>query len=135
MIFLKTKRKSFSLIELMLVVLVLGVGILIVLGGFLNFFNNLRKAENKVVATEFLQSKLQELEFQVLEEGLSEGVQEGSFKAKGRNFNWRIKINSPSGKQYLKENLYIVKFYIHWLEAGIKKQLSFSIYLPKKKIL
>ena len=130
--YLYQSQRGFSIMELMLVVVVLGFGICIILGGFLNSLSNFKRIQNRLEVIEFLNSKLKELELENLKKGLSEGEEEGEFKVKGRVFKWNAKISFPQKPSYLEKKAYLVELNVQWLESGIKKVFSLQTYLIKR---
>ena len=128
-------KKSMSLIELMLTVVILSIGIIMVARSFLTVTNALSYTQNKILATEFLDSKI--AEFREMGYSQSEFLEEdffGTVKLGNKEFSWETDFSSV----YVSEEedidgLWEISLRVIWKEAGRDKDQKMGSYLRVKK--
>ncbi len=131
----KTQR-SFTLIELMISVAILGFGLVIVSQSYIISAGALNASQNYISATQLARDKLAELELVSYErKGLTPGLESdsGTRKIGPRNFNWLSEVKEVSSPDYLTEKLVEVCIRVDWTEAGRTKDAWVSTYLPRKQ--
>jgi len=133
-VFTSIKRKSFSLIELMVAVTILSVGIILVVRSFLGSSTALDASYNRAQAVKFLDNKLADLESKAfLEKGsvrLSSSKEETSIGMRKAVFSSEIyNLDTDSKEKYLNE----VDYTLAWKEGNIEKNEIIATYLRNAK--
>lgn len=130
------ENKGFSFIELMIALVILCTGLVIIIQGFILAASALNRAQNMVIAGNFIDTKLQALEISAEEEsGAKKDNTEGSFSSLGRAFNWNLDISSleGAGDTDLSEVLNTAKLEVVWQEQNQPRVFSVITYVQDKK--
>jgi len=129
---LKIKKDlGFSLVELMIAVSILSIGIVAVLGSFLNSAYLLDSLQNRLMAINFLEAKISDLRQKAIEE---EGVDPDSSQEEitlgNRLAEFKLEIE-PLDVEGLKDYINKAKLSISWQEGNKSKEGSLVTYLPR----
>lgn len=127
-------KRSFTLIELLISVAILGFGLVIVIQSYIASASALNISQNYVEAMQLAKDKLTELELTAYEKnGLPPQVESSSGREKigSRDFNWSTEVREITEPEYLIEKLVEVCVKVDWKEAGIAKDALLSTYLPR----
>lgn len=130
------RERSFTLIELLISVAILGFGLVTVIQSYIISANALNISQNYINAMRIAKDKLSELELAAYEkEGLNPGFspEQGEERMGQRNFNWLTEIRGISEPDYLAEELVEACVKLDWKEAGKHKDALLSTYLPRRK--
>jgi hypothetical protein len=140
-------KKSFTLVELMVVVVIFTVGIISVLRSFLSVSNALVTGNNMFAALQYLDSKIADIEEDAIrEKGVEEGEDEGEFVVEGHKFNWLLEIEelleedseeekekkSKDEGEYILDEIFLKA---SWKQGNRERALSLSTYLEKREDL
>ena len=123
-------KKAISLIELMLTVVILSIGIVMILKSFLSVNSALGYTKNKIVALQFLDGKMAQLQEAVLKgEDILEQEDQADVRINGKNFTWMRDLFSLA--QENEDSLVIrgVNWVIQWKEGAIDKQQTLAAYI------
>lgn len=125
---------GFTLIELMIAVLILGVGLAVVIQSYLSSLRGINSSQNYIDAMRLSQEKLSELEVVSYENsGLVPQADFGSTNLGGRSFNWMTQIEETAEPEYLSNDTITARVVFGWQEKNITKSAGLAVYLPKKK--
>ena len=128
---MKLHKKSISLVELMLTVVILSIGIVMILKSFLSVAGALGYTKNKTAAFQFLDGKMAQLQEIVLNEGDILGQEDqGDVRINEKNFTWSRDL-FPVYYQEEEEGSEIkgVNWVISWKEGAINKRENLSAYI------
>ncbi len=127
-------KKGFTLVELMIAVSILCIGIVLVLRSFLNTASALNSLHNRIIAIQYLETKINALEQKALQDG---GVQAGDTQEElvmlgSRNAVFKSEIHSLDVEE-LKEDVNEIKMSLSWQEANKEKNEVLVTYMENKK--
>lgn len=131
------ENKGFSFVELMTALVILCAGLVIIIQGFILAASVLNRAQNTVIACNFMEEKLQALEIAAKKDnGIKRDEDEGSFSSLERAFDWNLDISSLKEEEDmdLEEDLNTVKLEVAWQEQNQPRGLSVATYVKNKKI-
>jgi len=120
----------------MITVIILSVGLVLVIQGFIIAAAALNTTQNRNIAMQFLESKMQELEASaIIDNGIKRGEAQGEFWKGSRNFNWNLEIIGveKEGDLDLSEDLNEVKLEVAWQQRGQSKDSTLLTYMRNKK--
>jgi len=129
-------KSGFSFVELMITMVILCVGLVLVIQGFITAAAALNRTQNMISACSFLDTKMQELEATAKKNnGIKKDTSEGTFSAKERDFNWNLDISAMEKDEEmdLSEDLNVAKLEVSWQEQNQPRDLAVSAYLKNKK--
>lgn len=129
-------NKGFTFIELMVTVIVLTVGLVLIIQGFITAAGALNNMQDNIQAVRFLDLKMQELEASAgKDNGIKRGNSEGKFSSGAKDFNWSLEVIGVEKEKDLdlSEDLNEVRLKVSWQEKGLPKDLSAAAYLRNKK--
>jgi prepilin-type N-terminal cleavage/methylation domain-containing protein len=96
----KNKRAGFTLIEVMITVIILTVGIISVIRGYIVSLNAFRVSQDYLSQVSLAESKLLEIKQGEIEEGgLAVGVSQGRFPGGFASFNWELEVLASDNKK------------------------------------
>jgi len=136
---------GFTLVELMVTVSILAVGIVMVLRSFLSISAALDSGNNRIIAMQLLEEKMNALEQKAKEDaGVLLETKEEEVKVGNRDATLKLEIthlNTPEfevdesaeEKDKDKEKINEVKLTLFWKEAGINKDTILVTYLKNKE--
>lgn len=131
----KTKSaRGFTLVELMIGVLILGVGSALIVNTYMLALRGVNSAQNNIEAAILAREKFDELELSSLgvSGGLSSFVDEGSVKSQGKKYNYTLNVTAIAHPEDLNELLVQACITLSWQEQNKIKNVTLSSYLPKK---
>jgi len=120
----------------MITVVILAVGLILIIQGFITAVIALNTTQNRKIAMQFLESKMQELETSArINNGIKREDGEGEFSDGIRDFNWRLEVIAVEKEEELdlSEDLNEVRLKVSWQEKNQPKDLSIVTYLKNKK--
>jgi len=129
-------KSGFSFVELMITMVILCVGLVLVIQGFITAAAALNRTQNMISACSFLDTKMQELEATAKKNnGIKKDTSEGTFSAKERDFNWNLDISAMEKDEEmdLSEDLNVAKLEVSWDEQNQPKDLAVMAYVKNKK--
>lgn len=127
-------RKAFTLIELVVAISILSLGIVMVLRSFLSANTALSFSRSKIAATQFLGSKLAEIE-EISRSGvqLKNESSQGEVVLDGRvNARWEAETALVEEEEF-KNKIYCLKVKVAWLESGRGVDVSAVSYFKAGK--
>ncbi|MBL7130563.1 MAG: hypothetical protein ISS45_04040 [Candidatus Omnitrophica bacterium] len=126
-------KKSISLVELMLTVVILSMGIVMILKSFLSIASALGYTKNKIAALQFLDGKIAGLQEMALkEEDILEGENQGEIRLGEKDFSWVRDFFSVVYSEEEIDEIKGVNLDVFWKEGNINKQQSLSAYINLK---
>jgi len=128
--------RAFTFVELMITVVILAVGLVLIIQGFITAASALNTTQNHSLAMQFLESKMQEIESAArINKGIKRQGAEGEFSSGGRIFTWNLQAISVEKSEGLDlgEDLNEVGLKVTWQERNQPKDLSLVTYLRNKK--
>jgi len=143
---MKIKGGAFTLVELMVTVSILAVGIVMVLRSFLSISAALDSGNNRIMAMQLLEDKMNILEQKAKEDtGVLLETKEEEARAGNRDAVLKLEVthlNTPEfeaeeteeEKKKDKEKINEVKLTLFWKEAGIDKDAILATYLKNKEV-
>ncbi len=120
-------KRSFTLIELMVSVVIFSIGIVLVLQSFLSVERGYSAAESIARASIFIDEKFSTLEEEsIISTGTSPVTEEGVFSVKGRDFNWQLNIEPFENQQEQEdiEGLLTANLNVTWIQGGRQRSLE-----------
>jgi len=127
-------RRALTLIELVITVSILSLGIIMILRSFLSANSVLAFSNNRIAASQFLESKLAEIEEKAkLSVPLEKEPSSGEVLLNGRiNARWEVETG-PVEEEEFKKDIYCLKAKLVWLESGRERDLSAAFYFKADK--
>ena len=125
--------KGFTLVEIMICVLILGVGLTSVANSYIIALRGANASANNIAAIILAKEKLEELEVSSLQDGLSVSVDRGVLKFSSKSYNYAQEIVEVTEPENLARSLVEVCLTLNWREQNIIKNAILSTYLPKQK--
>ncbi len=128
-------QKAMSLIELMVTVAILSIGIIGVARSFLVVTNALSYTQNKILALEFLDSKIGQVRQEVLNQSSYEDIDtSGEVRLNNKDFSWKISISSLGIGEAAEEaqNIKELSARAVWKESNRKRDQIIKTYLKIK---
>ena len=128
------KLKAFTLVEVMLSVMILGVGLIVIVNSYLVALRGINASGNNVQAMTLAKEKLDELELSNLtQKGLSALSTSDIIKVSGKDYNYTLDITEADQPGYISRNLVKACLTFSWQERNAKKDAIFSAYFPEHK--
>ena len=133
---LRTKKRGFTLVEVMLSVAILSIGLVLILQGFASSLKALRICEDNLKATQAFANKLEEAQILAKEDwnkfagGLSE-----KFEFAGLDCTWQLEV-APATWQTEElfpeyEDLNEVEAILNWQEGKRKGRIPLFTFMKK----
>jgi prepilin-type N-terminal cleavage/methylation domain-containing protein len=135
MIFLvgMSKAKGYTLVEVMVSVLMLGIGLVFIVNSYAMALRGVNSAVNIIEAMRLGQEKIGALEISNLKGELSNYQDRGAIKSLVKEYNYELLISDSADFGSLSEHLVEVCLGLNWQEQYSNRNASFSILLPKQK--
>ena len=127
------KKKGFTLVEVMISVVILGVGLTLVANSFMVASRGINSTANNIAALNLAREKLQALEISSLKEGLLPSVAQEVLKSASKSYNYTQEITEIIGPEDLAKNFVQACASLSWQEQNNTKNVTLSTFLPKKK--
>jgi len=124
---------GFTLIEVMLSVLILGIGLTVVANSYLGALRGINAAQNNIQVLTLGKEKFDALEISSLDQGLDISSTEGSLESGDKQYGYALNITKLPQSGDLAKSLVQACLRINWQEQSAAKYVTFSAYLPKKK--
>ena len=128
------RLKGFTLVEVMISVLILGVGLSIVANSYLSALGGINSTQNSIQAQLLAKGKLEELTaLSVMQDGLAAFSERDTLKTSGRNYDYSLEVKGITEPEYLAKDFVQACLRYSWQERNTVKNAVFSAYLPKHK--
>lgn len=125
-------QKGFTLVEVMLSVLILGLGLVVIANSYLAALRGINTSQNNIQAMVLAKEKLDELEVSSLEKkGLSALSASETLRSLGRNYNYSLNITEITEPKDIAKYLVKACLVFNWQEQNAEKNATLSTYLPK----
>lgn len=125
--------KGFTLVEVMISVLILGVGLASVANSYIVALRGVNATANNIGAIRLAKEKLDALEASSLRDGLPASVDQGALKFLSRNYDYVQEISEIAQPQDLAKFYMQACLTLSWREQNTIKNATFSTYLPKQQ--
>lgn len=126
----RLKNKGFTLLEVMLAVTILSVGLVMVLGSFVNSLRAIKISQDFLVASLLLEEKIwQKEEEKTQSEGLIPVGEEDEFQPPFDKFRYKIRFEEQKDLP----SLYKTSFEVSWQERKKERNISCVTYLSSKE--
>jgi len=128
------RQKGFTLVEVMLSVLILGLGLVVVANSYLVALRGMNVSQNNVQAMILAKEKIDELEVSsLMQKGLSGFSESATLKSLGKNYNYALDITESTEPEYIAKYLVKACLVFSWQEQNSIKNATLSTYFPKYK--
>lgn len=128
-----SKLKGFTLVEIMISVVILGVGLSLVANSYILSLKGINIVANNIEALNLAKEKLDELEILSLKDGLSVSSTRSDLKSGTKNYNYTQEITEITQPEDFAKNLVLACLTVNWQEQNSTKNVNLSAYLLKKK--
>ena len=125
--------RGFTLVEIMLSVLILGIGLTVVANSYLAATRGINSIENNIQVLTLGKEKLDALELSSLKQGLDVFLSEGTLESKGKKYNYTLETVKLSQPESLAKLLVQACLTFKWQEQMAEKNVTFSTYLLRQK--
>lgn len=125
--------RAFTLIEVMISVLILGVGLTSVANSYMLALRGANSAENNVSALILAKEKFENLEFASLNGALPSSPPPEIIKSLTKDYNYQQEITLIEQPEDLAKSLVLACLKISWTEKNSSKNVTLATYLPKQK--
>lgn len=127
-------KKSISLLELMLTMVILSIGLISILRSFFSIAGAINYAQNKIAAIQFLDAKMAGFEEMALEGSkFLEDEFEEDVRLNERDFHWKAYFSPIFYNENEIEGIKEASIIIAWKEANRNKDEKLITYLKLKK--
>ena len=124
---------GFTLIEIMLSVLILGIGLTVVANSYIAALRGANAAQNNIQALILGKDKFDALEVSSLKEGLAASLTQGSLESGNKKYGYSLNIAKLTQSGDLAKFLVQACLKLNWQEQTAAKYVTFSAYLPRQK--
>jgi len=127
---------SFTFVELMVAVVILSVGLIFIIEGFIVAAGAMNTSSVRIQLVPFLESKMYELELSAQENnGIERGASEGEFLLDSRSVSWGLEIFGVEKEEDLdlSDDLNEVRLNVNWQEKNFARKIQVLTYLKNKK--
>jgi prepilin-type N-terminal cleavage/methylation domain-containing protein len=125
--------RSFTLIEIMVSVLILGVGLVFVANSYIFALRGANFATNNVRAEIIAREKLEALEISSLKDGVAASLTQDVLKSSGKSYDYVQNIEAISQPQDLAKYFMLACLTVSWQERNVIKDVNIATYLPRQK--
>jgi len=125
--------RGFTLVEIMLSVLILGIGLTVVANSYLAATRGINSIENNIQVLTLGKEKLDALELSSLKQGLDIFLTEAALESKGKKYSYTLETTKLSQPESLAKLLVQACLTFKWQEQMAEKNVTFSTYLPRQK--
>ena len=125
--------RAFTLVELMISVLILGVGLTSVANSYILALRGVNATQNNISALMLAKEKYEDLEFLSLKGVSPSSLTSENIKSLTKEYSYQQEI-AP-----LEESLVLAKYLVsacltlNWVEKNLSKNVTLATYLPKEK--
>lgn len=129
------REKGFTLVEIMLSVLILGIGLTTIANSYMSAVRGMNTTRYNIQAMLLAQEKFGELEVaSVIQKGLSPSAAVNEVvKLPGRDYNYSLNITEITQPKYISKDFVQACFELNWQEQNSTKNVILSTYLPRYK--
>ena len=124
---------AFTLVEIMISVVILGVGLTLVANSYIVALRGVNAAANNIQAFILAREKLNELEASSLKDGLSAFSDHSVLKTPIKDYNYALDVVEITQPKELAKNLVQACLTLSWHEQNVAKNATLSTYLPRQK--
>ena len=125
--------RAFTLVEIMISVLILGVGLASVANSYILALRGANSAQNNIVASMIAKEKFENLEFVSLNGALSSSPAPEIIKSSTKDYNYQQKITPMAASADLAKYLVSACLTVSWSEKNYSKNVTLASYLLKQK--
>lgn len=125
--------KGFTLVEVMISVLILGLGLTVVINSYVVAARGLNSTANSIAAINLAKEKLNELEISSLKSGLTVSSARGVLGSHRKNYDYLQEVTEIAPTQDLAKYLVQACLSLSWKEQNLTKNVTLSTYLLKEK--
>jgi prepilin-type N-terminal cleavage/methylation domain-containing protein len=125
--------RGFTLIEIMVSVLILGVGLVFVANSYVFALRGASFATNNIRAEIIAREKLEALEISSLKEGVSVSLTQGILKSSAKRYDYVQNIEAISQPQDLAKYFMLACLTVSWQERNAIKDVTLATYLSRKQ--
>ena len=125
--------KGFTLVEIMISVVILGVGLTLIVNSYILSARGINSAQNNIQAMIFAREKLEAAEILALKDGLPFSSDEGVLKSPAKEYKYTFDITKIIQPDYLTKYLTLACVKLSWQEQNAEKNVILSTYLSKQK--
>lgn len=125
--------KGFTLIEIMISVLILGIGLTAVANSYILALRGANSAENNISALIMAKEKFENLELASLQGTLPSSSAEEIIRSLNKDYNYQQEINQITESADLAKYLVSACLGISWSEKNSSKNVTLATYLLKQK--
>ncbi len=136
MLLIGNRSRGFTFVELMVTVVVLSVGLVFIIQGYMTAIDALNTAQIRLEVIPFLEAKMDEIETYAEENnGTIRTSSEGDFFVDSREATWNLDIVGVEEEEDIDLSgvLNEVRLKVSWQENNYAKDISLSTLLPNKK--
>ena len=124
---------GFTLIEVMLSVLILGIGLTVVANSYIAALRGINASQNNIQALILGKEKFDALEISSLKEGLAISLTEGTLGSGNKKYDYTLNITKLNQSEDLAKFLVQACLRLNWQEQTAAKYVTFSAYLPRQQ--
>jgi len=125
--------KGFTLVEVMISVLILGIGLTLVANSYIVALRGVNATANSIGALSLAKEKIEELEILSLKEGAFSSTTQEILKSSTKNYDYKQEIFELTQPKDLAKSLVQACVSLSWQEQSATKNVTLSTYLPKQK--
>jgi len=128
------RLKGFTLVEVMISVVILGIGLAIVAQAYLLALRGINSTQCNIQAQLLAKGKFEELAtLSVTQNGLTAFSEKDTLKNAGREYEYSLEVKEISEPEYLTKDFVQACLRYSWQERNAVKNAVFSAYFPKHK--
>ncbi|MDD5119976.1 MAG: prepilin-type N-terminal cleavage/methylation domain-containing protein [Candidatus Omnitrophica bacterium] len=131
--YLRSLSPGFTLVEIMISVLILGIGLTVVANSYIAALRGINSTANIIGALNLASQKLEALEVLSLTGSSSVSGSSGLLQSTLRDYNYTQEVAEVSQPENLTEYLNQVCLNLSWREQNVRKHITLSTYLFKQK--
>ncbi len=124
---------GFTLIEIMISVLILGVGLVLVANSYIFALRGANFATNNIRAEILARDKLETLEISSLKDGVAASLTQGVLKSSAKSYDYVQNIVAITQPQDLAKYFMLACLTVSWQERNVIKDVTLATYLPRQK--
>lgn len=127
-----TDRKSLTLLEIILVVLILSIGVVMILKSFFSASQGIEYSNNRLAAIQFIDAKMAQLRLDSLS-GVTtpEGQTQSVVDLRGRDFSWQCQITPLFENDRRMSFIKAVQITVEWKEGNVLKRQELSGFIDE----
>ena len=125
--------RAFTLVELMISVLILGIGLTSIANSYILALRGANSAQNNISALILAKEKLENLEMASLKGALPSSPAPEIIRSLTKDYNFRGEITELAESEDLAEYLVSACLMISWTEKNSSKNVTLATYLLKQQ--